>query len=65
MVRCSRSSQQCLTSVAGFDFARLVAAWVWGNFQTVFVWFSLFNVFLLYHVSGIFHHDMFIVFILF
>ena len=48
MVRCSRSGQQCLTSVAGFDFARFAAAWVWGSCQTVFVWFSLFNVFLLY-----------------
>jgi uncharacterized SAM-binding protein YcdF (DUF218 family) len=37
-----------LTSVAGFAFARFVAAWVWGSCQTVFVWFSLFDVFLLY-----------------
>ena len=37
MVRCSRSGQQCLTSVAGFDFARFAAAWVWGSCQTVFL----------------------------
>ena len=45
MVRCSRSAQQCLTSVAGFAFARFVAAWVWGSCQTIFVWFSVCNVF--------------------
>ena len=37
MVRCSRSGQQCLTSVVGFDFARFAAAWVWGSCQTVFL----------------------------
>ena len=47
MARCSRSAQQCLTSAAGFDFARFAAAWVWRSCQTVFVWFSVFNVFLL------------------
>ena len=60
MARCSRSAQQCLTSAAGFDFARFAAAWVWGSCQTVFVWFSVFNVFLLIHVSGIFHHDIYV-----
>ena len=48
MVRCSRSAQQCLTSVAGFDFARFAAACIWGICRTFFVRFSVFNVFLLY-----------------
>ena len=47
MVRCSGSAQQCLTSAAGFDFATFVAAWLWGSCETVFLWFSVFNVFLL------------------
>ena len=36
MVRCSRSAQQCLTSVAGFALARFVAAWSMGKLPNDF-----------------------------